>query len=125
MAVLNLKGQSFSDYEQYQRASETIETYKDPKHKDFCMYYHRVFNVTSYRTLDIPVELLFTYQDVVIKTEGGPEFSMHSNYYKLYIPQDSMMFIVQSDDNRHTLLNSHLRLFLKVLEEVRERRIKP
>lgn len=122
---LDVSGQSFSDYEQYQRNNSVIEPYINPKHKDFCMYHNSAFNVTSYSTVDIPVELLFTYHDRVVRTEGGPMFTMYPTYYKLYIPQDTLMFVVKSEDDRQDILNSHLRLFLKVLEVNRQRKLKP
>ena len=109
-----LRAQSFSDYKQYRQQRE-VDVYMAPISNKFCMYLNNVLQMTEYTVSNQDLTTIFTTKDQVTTLKSGIMFAIHSDYYKLYSPTDSSLFVVKMPVENTEILNDHLTLMLDLL----------
>lgn len=93
-----------------------VELSTDPKAHNFCMYFNDVLDVQSFRVDEKDIAKVFNYEDHVDRLDNDYIwFALHPTYYKLWIPEDSILFIVKLPKNRKEILGEHLLFFISIL----------
>lgn len=106
--------QSFGDYESFHKMTVT-EASLDPKSPNFCILYNPLLDIKSYYVSEKDIRKVFTTDDRIDRTSDDIWFSLHKSYYKLWLPKDSLLFVVKLPLNRQEILGNHLVSFVNIL----------
>lgn len=113
--------QRFSDYKRYlteKKQTSAPELSLDPRSNRFCMYFNPLLDIESITTNERDVYKVFDKNELMrldCLDRGYIWFSVHERYYKLWIPEDSLLFTVKLPKNCNKPLGYHLLLFIDVL----------
>ncbi len=114
LSYIGCRCQSFSNYESFVTTT-VVEKSLDPRSNDYIMYWNNIFSIQSKSVSSEDVQSLFTFEDHVQK-DGDILYSIHPRYYKLYIPTDSIIFLVRLQDTKQEMLDRHLKLFIQTVK---------
>jgi hypothetical protein len=114
--TVNTQAQSFSDYEQYQTNVNGIQQYID------LSMYNRYNNdsmlITTSSAPQLTMRQLFG-EEIVVSTSDNIHFVIHSNYYKIYVPEYDVLYTVYCLRQSKFNLENHLLLFMQVIRQAR------
>jgi hypothetical protein len=114
--TVNTQAQSFSDYEQYQTNVNGIQQYID------LSMYNRYNNdsmlITTSSAPQLTMRQLFG-EEIVVSTSDNIHFVIHSNYYKIYVPEYDVLYTVYCLRQSKFNLENHLFLFIQVIRQAR------
>jgi len=114
--TVNTQAQSFSDYEQYQTNVNGIQQYID------LSMYNRYNNdsmlITTSSAPQLTMRQLFG-EEIVVSTSDNIHFVIHSNYYKIYVPEYDVLYTVYCLRQSKFNLENHLLLFIQVIRQAR------
>ena len=90
----------------------------DPKANNYIMYFNDCLSISSYKVYE--PRKVFSYYDKVDVVDKNVYFSLHRTYYKIYLEEDSLLFIVKPK-KKLNYLGDHFCLFIKTIRMYRER----
>jgi len=97
-----------------------VEMSLDPKANNYIMYFNDCLSISSYKVYE-PGKV-FSYYDKVDVIDKNVYFSLHRTYYKIYLEEDSLLFIVRPR-KKIDYLGDHFCLFIKTIRMHKERNL--
>jgi hypothetical protein len=118
VVTTNLNAQSFSDYEQYQIDKSHNSILQHINTSIYEINHDDNLFIKTSSSSQLTMNQLFG-EEIIVSTIDSIYFVLHSNYYRIYIPECNILYSIHCIGTTQYNLGNHLLLFITLIRQAR------